>query len=355
LAKGNFTEDIVIRALVTMRISSDQLARLGSRCQIYRDGWGMTGNCLSPEELSRRYLDMDILLVEHEIISSNLIRIAANLKLIGCARSNPVNIDIAAAVERSIPVLHAPGRNANASAEFTMGLILSEARHIARGFHALKSGQYTEKPVQGDVVSGPDVIWNLDGKSPYKDFQGVELSDRRLGIIGLGNVGSRVARLAHAFGMHVFAYSPDMDAQVAQSLGVSLLTLDELLATCDFITIHSAVNKISSGMLGRRELSLLKPNAYLINTARAIIIDQEALIEVLQEKRIAGAALDVFWYEPLPADHPLLRLDNVTLTPHLAGATGSVIAQHSRLIVDGVIDWLDGKRPEHVINPEVLI
>jgi D-3-phosphoglycerate dehydrogenase / 2-oxoglutarate reductase len=337
-----------------MRISDDQLARLSSRCQIFQGGWGMTGNLLSPEEWSRHYLDMDILLVEHEIISAGLIHSASNLKLIGCARSNPMNIDIAAAVERSIPVLHAPGRNANASAEFTMGLILSEARHIARGFHALKSGLYTEKPVGDDVVSGPDVIWNLDGKSPYKDFQGEELSDCKLGIIGLGNVGSRVARLAQAFGMQVFAYSPDLDAQTAHTPGVSLLTLDELLATCDFITIHCAVNEDSRGMLGKRELSLLKPRAYLINTARAIIIDQEALIEVLQEHRIAGAALDVFWYEPLHADHPLLQLDNVTLTPHLAGATSSVIERHSRLIVDGVLDWLDGKRPENVINPEVL-
>lgn len=337
-----------------MRISDHHLARLSSICKIKQDGWGTTGKILSEQEMIQLYSDVDGLLVEHEPITENLIRNFPNLKLIGCARGNPVNVDIPAATRRKIPVLNAPGRNANASAEFTIGLILSEARHIARGYHALKSGRYTSEQSPNSLSAGPDVVWNLSGKSSYKDFQGAELRGSSIGILGLGNVGLRVAQLAQAFGMIVFAYSPGFSEQKASAMGVSLVPLDQLLSSCDFVTIHCAVNDQSKSLLGKRELSLMKPTAYLINASRAVIIDQEALIEVLTAHRIAGAALDVFWYEPLSAYHPLLQLDNVTLTPHLAGAAHSVIPNHSELIVDGVIHWMHGQQPAHIRNPEVL-
>ena len=197
------------------------------------------------------------------------------------------------------------------------------------------------------------MTWKLDGESPFKDFRGVELAGRCLGIIGLGRIGSRVAQLAQAFNMRVLAYSPYTSPIEADALNVQLVDLDALLQQADFISVHARVTNETWGMLGERELNLMKPSAYLISVSRAAVIDQAALIKALEQRRIAGAALDVFWFEPLPANHPLLALDNVTLTPHLAGATGEVQERHSQIIVDDVIAWLDGRRPTHLANPEV--
>ena len=286
----------------------------------------------------------------------SLIAQASGLRLIGCARSNPVNVAVQAATARHIPVLYTPGRNAASTAEYTLGLMLAECRHIARSYHALKSGQFLGSPAE--TFSGADmhadVVWDLDGNSPYKVFPGRELSGSVLGLIGLGNVGSRVARLAQAFGMKVIAYSQNKDAERAQALGVELVPLERVLRTADFISIHCRVTPETVGLISEKEFAMMKPGAYLINTARAVVIDQAALIDALRQQRIAGAALDVYWYEPLPANHPLLQLDNVTVTPHLAGAANEVIHRHSQMIVDDVLTWLDGGIPEHVANPEVF-
>lgn len=344
------------KAIVTFRMTEHHFQRLESRCEVVLAGWGKTGNCLPESELSVLVQDADFLLVGYEVISAGIINAAKKLQLIGCARSNPVNVDIASASLRGIPVLHTPGRNAIAAAEFTIGLILAEARHIARGYLALKTGAYLgDHENQGDQQGiNDDVIWNLDGKSPYKDFRGVELYDRTLGLIGLGNVGAKVAQLAQAFGMRVIANSPYISVDKANSMGVELVSLEQLLQTSDFVSLHCKVTEETCGLLGARELGLMKSSAYLINTARASLIDQDALLEALRTKRISGAALDVYWCEPLSASHPLLKMDNVTLTPHLAGATDEVAERHSKMIVDDVLDWMDGTRPKHVFNPEVL-
>ena len=152
--------------------------------------------------------------------------------------------------------------------------------------------------------------------------------------------------------MRVLAYSPFTHAAQARQVGVELVDLDALLQAADFISLHAGVTPASVGLLGRRELALLKPSAYLINSSRAALIDQSALIDALQQGKIAGAALDVFWYEPLPANHPLLQMENVTLTPHLAGAAADVRALHSQMIVDDIFRWLDGETPIHVANEE---
>ena len=344
------------KAIVTLRIPETHLERLKSRCQVVLAGWGKTGRRLTERELSVIAQDAQILLAGYERVSARVIGSAQNLELIGCARATPVNIDVAAATERGIPVLFTPGRNANAAAEFTLGLMLAASRHIARAHHVLKTGDYLGEPAS--TFSGadphPDVIWELDGKSPYKDFRGVELCERTAGLIGLGDIGSRVARLCQAFGLRVVAYSPYQDTRKAAALGVELLSLKELLAVSDFVSVHCRVTDETKRLLGKDEFALMKPTAYLINTARAIVIDQEALIEALQNGRIAGAALDVYWNEPLPRNHPLLRLENVTLTPHLAGATVEVAERHSGMIVNDVLTWLDGKTPANIYNREVM-
>jgi len=294
----------------------------------------------------------DLLIVGYETVTARVIQSAGRLRLIACGRGNPVNVDREAASARRIPILYAPGRNAEAAAEFTLGLILDCARNISRGDRALRAGKYTgpEREEFSSADPGQDIIWDIDGSSPYRVFEGQELRGRILGLIGLGYVASQVARLAQAFGMRVLAYNFGQDHERAGATGVTLAGLDELLSQSDFISVHCKLSPESRGLIDRRAFTLMKPGAYLINTARAAIVDQGALLDALQAGRIAGAALDVFWYEPLPANHPLLALDNVILTPHLAGAAADVPERHSRMIVDDVLAWLDGKQPKHIFN-----
>jgi D-3-phosphoglycerate dehydrogenase / 2-oxoglutarate reductase len=344
------------KVVATMSITDDELNRLKTHCEVFVTGWGKTGMRLTQLEMKEVVSDADILLLGYENLTEELILNSPNLKIIGCARSNPVNIDIACASKLKIPVLYTPARNAISTAEYTMGIILSETRNIAKSYHAMKSGRFLGDPENDFVGSDlrPDVIWNLDGASPYKEFRGVELSGHTLGLIGLGSIGSRVARLAQAFGMNVVAYSLSKDAEKAEALGVELISLDELLRTSDIVSVHCRVTPETIGLIGNREIELMKPTAYLINTARAVLIDQQALLTALRNKRIAGAALDVFWYEPLPVNHPLLELDNLTITPHLAGSTKEVIQRQSKMIVDDVLAWMEGGIPRFVFNPEVL-
>jgi D-3-phosphoglycerate dehydrogenase len=341
-------------AFVTSDLSPAQLDRLAQRCIVHQGGWGVTGMRLSPEDLVQAAAQAEILLVGYEAVPRRVIQALPRLQLIGCTRSTPINVDLSTATARHIPVLHTPGRNTQTAAEFTLGLMLAEAHRITYAYRALRSGHYLGAPATdfSDADRSGDVIWNLDGKSPFKDFQGVELSGRCLGIIGLGRIGSRVAQLAQAFDMRVLSYSPHTNPTEADDLHVQLVDLDTLLRQADFVSVHANVTSETWGMLGERELNLMKPAAYLICISRAAVIDQAALIKVLQQGRIAGAALDVFWFEPLPANHPLLTLENVTLTPHLAGATREVKERHSQLIVDDVIAWLDGRSPAHLANPE---
>jgi D-3-phosphoglycerate dehydrogenase len=345
----------MLKAFVTSDLSAGQLDRLARRCQVRQGGWGQTGTRLTPDELAQAAAEAEILLLGYECLPGRVIESLPQLQLIGCTRSTPVNIDLAAATARHIPVLHTPGRNTQTAAEFTLGLMLAEAHRIARAHHALRSGRYLGAPATefSTADRSCDVTWKLDGESPFKDYQGVELAGRCLGIIGLGRIGSRVAQLAKAFDMHVLAYSPYTNPSEASALDVQLVDLSSLLQQADFISVHARVTNETWGMLGEKELNLMKPSAYLISVSRAAVIDQAALIKALEQRRIAGAALDVFWFEPLPANHPLLALENVTLTPHLAGATGEVQERHSQIIVDDVIAWLDGRRPTHLANPEV--
>ncbi len=342
--------------LITMSMAQSQIDRLRQTCNVSLDGWGLTGVRLNEDQLCKKLQSMDILLVGYEKVTQNVIKNAPNLKLIGVSRSNPVNVDIEAANKRAIPVLHAPGRNAIAAAEFTLGLMLNQARHIDQGDRALRSGKYIGNSMDDLFAENisKDVIWDLDGESPYTQLRGIELAGRTLALIGFGNVAIRVANLAKAFGMRVIAYAPQRDIPRAKELDVKIVTMHEVFSEADFISLHCNVTAETKALIDDQAFSQMKPSVYIINTARASIIDQEALVKALKEKRIAGAALDVFWYEPLPANHPLLEMENVTLTPHLAGSTHEVPERHSRMIVDDVIAWLENTPPKNVFNLEAI-
>jgi D-3-phosphoglycerate dehydrogenase len=180
---------------------------------------------------------------------------------------------------------------------------------------------------------------------PWQALGGVEIEGKTLGVIGLGKLGTKVAGLAKAFGMNVIAWSPNLTPERCKDAGVGYATRDELFATADVITIHVVLSDRSRGLVGAAEIARMKPSAYLVNTSRAPIVDEAALLQALRQRRIAGAALDVFSVEPLPVAHPLRRLDNVVLTPHLGYVTEESFRAHYGQMVDCVAAWLGGVEP----------
>jgi D-3-phosphoglycerate dehydrogenase len=275
-----------------------------------------------------------------------------DLQWIACARGGPVNVDIPAATRRGIPVLFAPGRNAAAVADFVIGQIVCLVRHIAETNLLVRSGALTE---HRDVAirDRKDVIWrpaDPDAPIPYHVYRGRELSKLTLGLLGLGRIGELVAGHARALGMQVVAHDPFV---VGELEGVRLVELPELLAVSDVLSLHA---RGSDTLVGADELYALRAGSYVVNTARATILDYPALVRALRDGHLAGAALDVFPDEPLTPDDPLLQLDNVLLTPHIAGASTNVIDHYSRTIVDALRVLQRGDDPSDlaVANREVL-
>ncbi|MCP4166946.1 MAG: 2-hydroxyacid dehydrogenase [Chloroflexi bacterium] len=325
------------RAMVLSEFDADAipgLEKLGY--EVVLGGWGQTRHTLSEEALIDLVGDVALLVVEVEQVTAKVIAAAPQLKYIAVCRGVPVNVDVAAATARGIPVLNTPARNADSVADFALGLILVLGRNICRADRHVR-----------------EYGWHVDGEIPYFHFRGPELAGKTLGLVGCGAIGRGLARRARALGMIVAIYDPYLSQEALGDLG-QLTSLDPVLSQSDFISLHVPVTPETRGMIGGAELRRMKRSAYLINTARAAIIDEQALFAALQEEQIAGAALDVFWQEPLPPDSPWRELDNVLLTPHLAGASDDVKVHHSAMIVENVRALQQGSRPSRIVNPEVL-
>jgi len=205
------------------------------------------------------------------------------------------------------------------TAPLTMGLILELTRNIGRENARMHAGEALQK------------------------FVGIEIEGRTLGVIGLGKLGGKVSKLAQAFGMNVIAWSPNLTPERCKEAGVGYASKEELFATADIITIHVVLSQRSRGLVGAADLARMKPSAYLVNTARGPIVDETALLDTLRQKKIAGAAVDVFSVEPLPVDHPFRKLDNLVLTPHLGYVTEEGFRNHYRQMVEGIDAWFKGE------------
>jgi phosphoglycerate dehydrogenase-like enzyme len=240
------------------------------------------------------------------------------LRLLITTGARNASFDLEAAKERNVVVCGTPGTG-NPTAGIAIGLMLELTRRIGYENARMKSGELWQTTI------------------------GLDLEGQTLGIVGLGKLGTRVAAIAKAFGMRVVAWSQNLTAEKCREAGVDYAGKDDLLRQSDFVSIHLILSQRTRGLIGAKDIGLMKPTAYLINTSRGPIIDEAALLAALREKRIAGAGLDVFDTEPLPLDHPLRRLDNVVLTPHL----GYVSVQNYRAYFAGVVEdirgWIDGK------------
>lgn len=243
------------------------------------------------------------------------------------------NIDVAAATRLGIPVGHTPGVLTETTADFAWALLMAASRRIGEAEREVRSGLW--EPWGPDVLTGLDVY----GKT--------------LGIIGLGRIGKAVAKRASGFSMKVLYSNPTRDLKAEEELGVEFVTLERLLAQSDFISLHMYYSPESRHMINKAAFEQMKPNAVLVNTARGAVVDPDALTWALQTRRIAAAGIDVFDPEPIPADHPLLKLENVVITPHIASAGKETRLKMALMCVENILAGLNGATIPYCANPEV--
>ncbi len=271
------------------------------------------------------------ILVDHLApVTGGMLDKLPGLKLIAVSRGGPVNIDMEAARERGVLVVNTPGRNASAVAEFTIAAILAETRLIRAGHEALRQGVW-----RGDLYRA--------------DRTGTELSELTVGLIGYGLIGTRVVKLLKPFGCRILVadpYVPLSPEDVAD--GVVATDLGTLLAESDVVSLHARVTDETRGFLAAPQFARMKQGAYFINTARGPMVNYDDLYQALASRHVRGAMLETFWQEPTPPDAPLLKLDNVTLTPHIAGASTTTVRIAARMVAEEVRRWLAGLPP---LNP----
>ena len=320
------------------RVRETRLADLG---ELTYAGWGgpdgMHAAPVTPDQLIDLGKDSDVIILGTEALPGEVLKKLAALKLLVCSRAGVESVDVKMASSLGIPVLNAPGRNAVAVADFTFGLLLALVRKIPEAQSFLQSG-----------------LWKNWSSPSDNGLEGKELPGCTLGIIGLGMIGRLVAKRAKCFDMKILGFDPYVNENLIKDFGIHLCPLEELLSQSDFVSLHCALTPETKNMLNSNNISLIRSHAYIINTARAALIEEKAFIETLQNRKIAGAALDVFWKEPLPENHPLLKLDNVLLTPHIGGMGDQVFSRGSKMIVDGIMDFYSSKKPNNIVNPDVF-
>jgi D-3-phosphoglycerate dehydrogenase / 2-oxoglutarate reductase len=274
--------------------------------------------------------DSEIFITHLAPVSAEMFKRMPNLRFVAVSRGGAVNIDMAAARERNVRVVNTPGRNSSAVAEFTIGAILTETRNIRKSHESLRIGKW-----RGDLYR--------------TDMTGEELSEMTVGVIGYGHVGTKVVKLLKAFGCRILVsdpYAPLSKADLED--GVEAVSLDRILAESDVVTLHPRVTPETTRMMGREAFAAMKRGSYFINTARGPLVDYDALYEALTNGNLRGAAIETFAIEPVPADWPLLKLDNVTLTPHLAGSSVQTVSIAANGIAEEVRRYLTGEPP---LNP----
>jgi len=278
--------------------------------------------------------DADIVITQFTPVNKALVDNAPNLKAVGTVRAGCENININALSEKGVMLFNNPGRNAEAVADFSVAMMLAENRNIARSHAALVKGEWRKEY--------ENLAFNHDF------FESV------CGIVGFGMIGQLVAKKLSGFEMKLLAYDPYITQEAADQYNVKIVDLDTLMKESDFITVNARLTEDNYRMIGEREIAMMKPTAIIVNTARSGLIDEPALIKALQEKRIGGAAIDVFDVEPIGADHPYCKLDNVTLTTHLAGTTRHAVTKAARRLAREMGKMLKGERPNTQMNKEAV-
>jgi D-3-phosphoglycerate dehydrogenase len=295
----------------------------------------------SDADLLPLIVDADALLIRSTNLSSTVMEAGRKLKVIGRHGIGLDNIDIYAATSLGIQVVNTPGANTNAVAEHALWAMMHCAKNFNRAEQALREGKFS-------------VAGSLPGLVQKFGYSTLELKAKSLGLIGFGRIARRLSEFARCLLMDIKAYDPLVPDEAFQALGVRRVgTIVEGITGADFVSLHVPYMKETHHLIGEKQLAQMKKEAFLINTSRGGIVDEAALFKTLKEKKIAGAALDVFEKEPPPADLPFFSLENVMVTPHMAAMTDLALINMARDASRGILDALDGKKPEFLANPEV--
>jgi glyoxylate reductase len=322
------------RIFVTQPVAESALARLRAVADVKVNG--NDGRVMPKKKLIAAVRKADILFsLLHDTIDRAVLAANPRLRAVASQSITPDNIDVAAATARKIPVTVVPPIVAEATADINFGLMLTVARRMVEGDRLVRRGKFPG--------------------SQSSHLAGVRVYGKTIGLVGGGGrIGSAVARRAHGFGMRILYWGPRRKPEaVERELHMEYVPLERLLAESDFVSIHSPLKPETHHQIGERELALMKPTAFLINTARGQVVDEKALVKALAKGTIAGAGLDVFEHEPkVPA--ALVKMANVVLTPHLGSAIVEVREQMANIVVDNILAILEGKTPPNCVNPEVL-
>ena len=277
-----------------------------------------------PEKLAERGKDADIIIIANQPFRKNVIEKCENLKLLSVAFTGVDHIDVDFCKEKGITVCNAAGYSTNAVAELAFGLAISVLRNIPACDNVCR-----KEGTKAGLVGG-------------------ELFGKTFGIVGTGAIGGKVAKIAQAFGCKVVAYSRTVKPEM-EGLGIEYMSLEDGLKVSDIVSLHVPLNDKTKGLIGEKEIALMKKNAILLNTARGPVVDSEALAKALNEEKIAGAGIDVFEMEPpVPADHPLMHAKHTVVTPHVAFASHEALFTRAQIVSENILKWEDGQ-PQNVI------
>lgn len=295
--------------------------------QIEKGGVNAAPTC---EALLENCRDKDIIVVHVASINKEIINACEKLKLVAVLRGGYENADVNELTKKGIKLINAPWRSANAVADFTVGMMIAENKNIARSHKMIFEGKWCKKFVNQKYIH--------------------DMCECTVGIIGFGYIGQRVVERLKGFGSKVVVYDPFIDPEIIKNHGCIPVSLDQLLKQSDFVTVHLRLSEKTEKFIGKKELEKMKSTAYLINTARSGLVDTDALVDALKNKRIGGAAIDVFDQEPLPSDSPFLELDNITLTSHLAGTSCDTMKNSVEIGFDDIKNYLQGLPMNNVRN-----
>jgi len=329
------------KALVTAAFDDASIAKLRGFADVEYASFRDRMQLLTGPSLVKALEGCEVLVTEVDVVDAKALEKLPNLRVVAACRGDAVNVDVAACTAFGIPVLFAPGRNADAVADLTVAFLLNLARRLPAATRFLADPAITA----GNLAAM--------GKA-FRGLQGYELWSKTVGLVGLGSVGRAVARRLSGFGVRLLVADPFVSVEQAVLAGAEKVELAELLRESDFVSLHAAVTDATRGLLGADEFAAMKPGAYLINTARAALLDEAALVAALDSGHLAGAALYTFAVEPPGADHPLVRHGSVIHTPHVGGNTNEVAAHQGRIIADGLEQLLCGEAPRCILNPETL-